>query len=155
MKRAFLLPLLIVLACGSHETSAPGPVGTGIDLRSHLDTAVAKRAPADAKATRYEATFDIHGAATKIVWYAFTDESTTGAPTKNKYLLSAHWEVVKPAPSVTITPEGSMNPENIGSTFFVVESIPIKVRWNDTSSSTTHFGEVVIKIAADGTSLKL
>src|SRR4051794_22616164 len=106
MTRALLLSLL--LACGSHETSAPGPVGTGIDLRAHLSADVARRAPADAKATRYEATFDIHGAATKIVWYAFTDGS-------NKYLLSAHWEVVTPAPSVTITPEGSMNPENIGS----------------------------------------
>ncbi len=152
MKR---LVLALLVACGSHETSAPGPAGTGIDLRSHLEGDVAKRAPADAKATRYEATFDIHGTKTKLVWYAFTDESTTGEPMKNKYLLSAHWEVVVPAPSVTITPEGSMNPENIGSTLFVIEEIPIKVRWNDTSSSTTHFGEVVVKIAADGSSMLL
>ena len=148
MNRLVLLVVALLAACGSHASTAPGLVGNAVDLRAHLPADVAKRAPTDDKATRYEASFDVHGAQTKVIWYVFAD----GA---NKWLLSERWEVVTPAPSITIAPgNGTYPPENQGTPTAVVESVIVMVTWKDNVGLGEHWGQMTFKISADGTSSK-
>lgn len=145
MRTNLALAVVLVTACGgSNETSPAGPVGKTIDLRSRItEQDVAARAPADDKATKHEHALDVHKVKAKVVWRTFEDSGT-------KYILSAGWEVVTPSKGITLEPLGVLNPVNAGSVAAPVQSEIMRVRWHDNTSSSTHFGEVTVRIDATG-----
>ena len=147
MKRLAMI-LVSVAACGSSsetkDTSPAGPVGAVMDLRSRITKAeVRARAPADDKATKQEFAIDVHGVKAKIVWRTFEDGNT-------KYIVSAGWEVVTPSPGVTLESLGQLNAVNTGTEAAPVQSEIVRVRWHTTGSGGTSFGDVSVRIDANG-----
>lgn len=136
---------LLATACGgSNETSPAGPVGKPIDLRARITRPdVASRAPTDDKATRHEHALDVQGIGAKIVWRTFEDGGA-------RYILSAGWEVVTPRKGFTLEPLGVMNPVNAGTEAAPVQAEILRVRWHDHTSSSTHFGDMSVRIDATG-----
>lgn len=144
MSRVALALAVVVVACGTNETSPAGPVGKVVDLRSRITKPeVAARVPSDDKATRQEFPVEVHGVKAKVVWRTFED---SGA----RYILSAGWEVVTPAKGITLEPLGTLNPENAGSEAAPVQAEIVRVRWHDNTTSGTEFGEMSVKIDASG-----
>jgi hypothetical protein len=145
MQRLVMI-VLVLAACGHKgETTGSGPVGATLDLRSRISKPdVRARAPADDQATKQELAVDVHGVKAKVVWRTFDDGGT-------KYIVSAGWEVVTPSSGITLESLGSLNPENTGTIEAPVQTEILRVRWHDNNSSTsTTFGEMSVKIAADG-----
>jgi hypothetical protein len=145
MRTKLALAALIIAACGGrNETSPAGPIGAPIDLRSRITKPdVASRAPADDQATKHEHALDVHGVQAKVVWRTFEDSGT-------RYILSAGWEVVTPRKGITLESLGVLNPENAGSVAAPVQSEIMRVRWHDTTSSSTQFGDLSVRIDAAG-----
>lgn len=73
----------------------------------------------------------------------------------NKYLLSVGLEVVTPAPNVTVEALPAMNPTNAGTEAAIVEAIPLKLKWTQTQERGVSYGEISVRILADGTATKL
>jgi hypothetical protein len=144
LKTVLVLALAASSGCGSKETAPAGPLGGVHDLRSKLQPAVAAKAPADDKATRHELAADLHGAKATLVWRTFEDAG-------NQWIVSYQWEVTAPASSITLEPLGDMPPINRGSETAVNESVVVRIRWHDNSSSGTHLGDLSFQIAGDGT----
>ena len=146
MHTKLALSVLLVAACGgNNETSPAGPVGKPIDLRSRITKPdVASRAPTDDKATKHEHALDVHGVKAQVVWRTFED---SGA----RYILSAGWEIVTPSKGITLESLGVMNPVNAGTVAAPVQSEIMRVRWHDNTSSSTHWGELSVRIDAAGT----
>jgi hypothetical protein len=142
--RRIVLPILLLLACSTSETTPAGPVGKATDLRSRINKPeVAARAPSDEQAVRHEHELDLQGAKAKLVWRTFEDGGT-------KYIVSAGWEVVTPAKGIKIEPLGVLNPENAGSVEAPVQSEIVRVRWSTKSGCSQRSGERSVKIDASG-----
>lgn len=138
--------VFVLAACGQKEATPAGPVGTAIDLRAHVPADVRVKAPADDKAKRNELPVDVHGIKAKLVWRTFED----GA---KKYIVSAQWEVVTPAPGVTLESNGVIGmPTNAGTPEATNEQLVIGCRWHDNNKpGTTSLGDKTVSIRADGT----
>jgi len=129
-------------------TSPSNLVGTPEDLRRHLKAEVAAKAPPDDQAKANEFAVDLHGVAAKVVWRTFEDGP-------NKYLLSVGLAVVTPVANVTVEAEPAMNPTNGGTENAIVEQIPLKLKWTHRQSSGVSFGEISVRIRADGTAARI
>jgi hypothetical protein len=116
MYKAMTGLVLVMVACGSKETTPAGPVGATLDLRSRISKPdVRARAPSDDKATKQELAVDVHGIKAKVVWRTFEDGGT-------KYIVSTNWEVVTPSAGLTLEPLGTLNPINTGTEAAPVQS---------------------------------
>lgn len=134
-----LAVVVIMMGCGGGGQTPAGPVGSADDLRAKLPPDVAKKAPADDKATKREFPIDVHGVKAKVVWRTFDDGP-------NKYVLSTQWEVVTPSSSITLEPLGSLSPINTGTETAANETIIVRARWHDGSS----FGELSVSVDGAG-----
>lgn len=145
MRSILAFAFVAAAGCGSGETTPAGPVGRAIDLRSRITKPeVAARAPTDDKAQKHEYPVDVHGIKAKVVWRTFEDAGT-------KYIVSAGWEVVTPKQGFTLEPLGALNPVNAGTVAQPVQQEIVRVRWQDNTSSGKTYGEMTVRIDANGT----
>lgn len=145
MKIGRLAGLVLLLAACSKETTPAGPVGAAIDLRAQIPAEARAHAPADDKAKRAELPVDVHGVKAKLVWRTFEEGP-------NKYIVSAQWEIVTPAPGVTLDSNGLIGiPTNAGTPDASNEQVIIGIRWHDNNKAgTTSLGDMTVNIRADG-----
>jgi hypothetical protein len=143
MRAATLALLVLAGSSCTGDTTPVGQLGAAEDLRRHLPAERLAHAPRDEHATRFEHDLDVHGVATKLIWYAWNDGP-------HQYLLSTRWEVVRPHRGVTLEALGAQNPINAGTTAAVVEATNVRLRWREDRTLSTHFGERSVRIDASG-----